>query len=116
MNDPIGQISPIVKTPGVTINGTTAELTGFIVLLNSVLRVIFIIAGVWAFINIIIAGFSFISAGGDPKKVAQAWQKIWQSFLGLVIIVTSFILAAIIGILLFKDPGAILNPTLNVVK
>ena len=114
--DSIGKIVPPVKTPGITIKGGYGELTGFVMLFNSVLRIIFIIAGVWAFFNIVIAGFNFISAGGDPKKVAAAWQKIWQSFLGLVIIVCSFLLAAIIGILLFKDPSAILNPKLTPVK
>lgn len=111
--DPIGQISPIINTPGVT---STGELTGIVILINTALRIIFIVAGIYAFFNIVIAGLSFIGAGGDPKKVAQAWEKIWQSFLGLVIIVSSFILAAIVGIILFGDPTYILNPKLTPVQ
>ena len=112
-DDPIGQISPFVDTPGLEISGETAKLTGIIALLNIVLRLIFIFAGIWALLNIIIAGISFISAGGDAKKVASAWARIWQSLLGLVIIVSSFLLAAVIGILLFGDPTAILAPKLS---
>ena len=111
--DPIGKVNPIVNVPGIT---TSGQLTGIILLLNAVLRLIFIIAGLFAFFNILMAGISFISAGGDPKKVQHAWEKIWKSFLGLVIIVTSFILAAVIGIILFKDPSALLNPRLTPVK
>ena len=112
--DPIGKINPITGLPAGI--GAGGQLTGFILLFNSILRIIFIIAGIWALFNIIIAGISFISAGGDAKKVAQAWSRIWQSLLGLVIIVSSFLLAAIIGILLFKDPAAILNPKLMKVQ
>lgn len=105
--DPIGQITPFVPITGITPEGTPV---GLITLLNAVLRIIFAVAGIWAFLNIIIAGFGFISAGGDPKKVTAAWTRIWQSLLGLLIIVTSFILAAILGLLFFKDATYILNP------
>jgi len=107
----IGELEPIISNvPGITAEG---ELPGIVAVINIVLRIIFIIAGVYAFFNIIIAGMNFIGAGGDPKKVTAAWEKIWQSFLGLVIIVSSFIIAAIIGIILFGDATYILNPKLK---
>ena len=113
-DNPIGVISPMVKGPaGITAGG---ELTGFVAIFNIVLRILFIVGGVMALLNIVIAGISFINAGGDPKKVAQAWEKIWMSFVGLVIIVSSFLIAAIIGILLFGDPTYVLNPKLTPVK
>lgn len=112
--DVIGKISPIVpNVPGISQDG---ELTGIISLVNVLLRLIFIVAGLWALFNIVLAGLSFINAGGDPKKVAAAWEKIWMSFLGLVIIVSSFLIAAIFGIILFGDPTYILNPKLNAPK
>lgn len=110
LTNPIGQITPIISTPGI---GQGGELTGLTTLINSLLQIAMVIAGIWFLINIILAGFGFMSASGDPKKVAQAWEKIWQSILGLVIIVTSFLLAAIVGILLFGDPMAILRPKIK---
>ena len=112
--DPIGRIKPIVPVAG--INSTTGQLTGIIALVNTALRVIFIIAGLYALFNIVLAGLEFINAGGDPKKVANAWSKIWQSFLGLLIIVSAFLIAAIFGIILFGDPSKLLNPRLDVVR
>lgn len=111
-DDIFGQISPPISglPEGIT---QTGEMPGVVALINIVLRIIFIVAGVYALFNIIIAGMTFIGAGGDPKKVVQAWEKIWQSFLGLVIIVCSFLIAAIIGIILFGDPTYILNPKLT---
>lgn len=109
--DPIGCISPPPNMPsGIGPNG---ELTGIMVLLNSILKLVFIVAGLYSFVNLIIAGFDYMSAGGDAKKVTKALDRIWQTLLGLVIIVASFLLAAIFGILFFKDPTAILQPKLQ---
>ena len=109
LEDIIGKITPYGIESGIDEQGNLTGITSF---LNAVLRIIFIAAGIFALINIILAGFGFIAASGDPKKVAAAWAKIWQSLLGLFILVVSFLIAAVIGMLLFKDPGAILNPKL----
>lgn len=108
--DPVGKIIPPNTTPG--IDPSTGKLIGIVSFLNTILKLVFIAAGIWAFFNFIIAGFVFMSAGGDAKKVASAWDRIWQSLLGLVIIVSSFLVAAIVGLILLGDPGAIINPSL----
>lgn len=84
--------------------------SGMIVLFNNILRLLIIIGGIYTLLNFILAGFQFISAGGDPKKIEAAWAKIWQSMIGLLIIVVSFALAALLGQILFHSPTAILNP------
>lgn len=83
---------------------------GLIKFANNILKLLIVGAGIYAFINIIIAGYGFLSAGGDSKKVEAAWNKIWQSLLGLAFVAGSFVLAAIFGWLIFKDPKAILSP------
>ncbi len=113
VEDPIGTINVttgILKDKAIDASG---KLVGVMTLLNSILKVIFVIGGLWAFFNFIIAGYGFLSAGGDAKNMAKAWDRIWQSFIGLLFIVASFLLAAIAGILLFHDATAILNPTLG---
>ena len=83
---------------------------GITVFLTNILRLVFVAAGIFAFVNLILAGFQFMSAGGDPKAVEKAFGKIWQSLLGLVIVVGSFALAALFGYILFGNAGFILNP------
>lgn len=83
---------------------------GLIKFLNNIVKLLIVFAGLYAFLNLILAGYQFMSAGGDPKSVEKAWAKIWQSLIGLLIIAGSFVLAAIFGWLLFKDAGAILKP------
>jgi hypothetical protein len=83
---------------------------GLVGLLNNVIRLLIVVAGLFAFFNLIIAGYGFLSAGDDPKKMSAAWARIWQSMMGLLFILGSFVLAAIFGWLLFGDASAILNP------
>jgi hypothetical protein len=83
---------------------------GITLLLTNVLRLAFAAAGVFALINFIIAGYQYMNAGGDAKALNAAWSRIWQSVLGLFIIVISFALASLIGYLMFGSADFILNP------
>lgn len=88
----------------------TGEPGGLILLLTNVLRLVFIAGGIFAFFNLIVSGFQYMGAGGDVKQLNQAWNRIWQSLIGLVIIVGSFALAALFGYLIFGNAGFILSP------
>ena len=69
-------------------------------------------AGIYAVINLVLAGYAFMSAGDDPKKVEGAWKKIWQTMLGLAFAAGAFTLAAIFGRIIFGKWDALLNPTI----
>lgn len=84
--------------------------TGLILFFSNILRLIFVAAGIFAFINLIVAGFQYMTAAGDTKALTAAWSRIWQSLVGLIIIVGSFALASLFGYLIFGDAGFILNP------
>ena len=81
--------------------------SGLIILFNNLLRLLIVAGGIYALLNFIIAGYSFMSAGNDPKKIDLAWAKIWQSMVGLLIIAVSFVLAALIGKILFGNTKAL---------
>ena len=85
---------------------------GLILFLSNILRLVFVVAGIFAFFNFIVAGFQYMNAGGDAKYVSAAWDKIWQSLLGLAIIVGSFAMAALLGQVFFGSPTAILSPSI----
>lgn len=108
MNDGIGTITP----PEALESFGPVQSGGLGNLLNLILNVLIIAGGIYALFNFILAGYMFLSAGGDSKKVEQAWAKIYQSVIGLLFMVGSFALAAIFGLLIFGDPEAILNPTI----
>lgn len=106
MNPIIGNIP--LPTP--LNNFGALQAGGFGRLLNLILNLMIVAAGIYALFNFLLAGYAFLSAGDDSKKIEGAWAKIWQSVLGLVFVAGSFILAAIFGWLIFGDPNAILSP------
>jgi hypothetical protein len=101
--NPFGQVSP---PPGVAQYGGLEGLSNFI---NNILKILIVGAGIFTVFNLVMAGYGFLSAGDDPKKVAGAWAKIWQSLLGLAFAAGAFVLAAIFGKLIFGDWDALLQ-------
>ncbi|HBC72421.1 MAG: hypothetical protein UX91_C0001G0125 [Candidatus Amesbacteria bacterium GW2011_GWB1_47_19] len=85
---------------------TGAQGQGLIVLVSNLVKLMIVLAGVYAFFNIIMAGWGFLTAGSEPKNIARAWEKIWQSVLGLVIIAASFLIAWAIGYIVFGPTNA----------
>jgi len=76
------------------------------------LKTLIVVAGVYALFNLVLAGYSFMSAGDDSKKVAGAWAQIWQTMLGLAVAAGAFVLAAIFGKIIFDDYMFLLLPTI----
>ncbi len=107
-SDIIGPINPPAFAKRFSAGGAPAIGA----LLNTVLQLLIIGAGAYALINLVVAGYSFMSAGDDPKKVAGAWAKIWQTLLGLAVAAGAFVLAAIFGQLIFGEWDFILNPSI----
>lgn len=84
------------------------------VLLNLVFNLLIVIAGIFALFNFILAGYAFLSAGEDPKKIEGAWAKIYQSVIGLLVAAGSLILAAIFGQIIFGDATQLISPVIPV--
>lgn len=76
------------------------------------LRALIVGAGIYALFNLVLAGYSFMSAGEDSKKVAGAWAQITQTIIGLAFAAGSFVIAALIGQLIFGRADFLLTPTL----
>ena len=106
----IFQVLGNINLPGPLNNFGDVESGGIGKLLNVILKTLVTVGGLYALINLILAGYSFMSAGEDTKKVEGAWAKIWQTLLGLAFVAGSIVLAAIFGKLLFDDYDFILRP------
>lgn len=101
-----------VNPPGGVSDYGGIDGAGLITLLNNIMKMLIVGAGIFAVFNFIFAGYDFISAEGDSEKVEKAWNKIWQSALGLLIAGGAFVIAAVFSKLIFGNWGAILNPTI----
>ena len=87
-------------------------LSGVGLFITNIIRLFFVVAGILALFNFLIAGFEYINAGGDSKKLEKAWSRIWQSLMGLVIMVASFAVASLFGYLIFGPDFNLLSPTI----
>ena len=102
-------LGPIAKllcsggdTPGNILNKVLSTVLGFLT----------IVAAIWFMIQFIIAGFNWISAGGDKNNAQVAWQKMTNAVIGLVIVIFAWVFVALIGKVLgidILDPGAMLQ-------
>ena len=99
----------VAPPPGVEKFGSL-ESGGLVLFVSNLIKVITIIAGLFGLFNIIGAGYTYLNSAGNAKATEQAMQQLTYSLLGLILIVGSFTITAIISFLLFGDATFILNP------
>ncbi len=104
--NPFGKVNP---PPGVNAFPGKGQVSDVGVFLTIILRTMILGAGVYALFNIVFAGYSFLSAGGESKRIEAAWAKIWQGILGLGIAAGSFVIAALLGRIFFGSFTAIID-------
>jgi hypothetical protein len=101
-----------VQPPAAVGNFNAVDAGGPGQLVQLLLNILILIGGLYALFNFLLAGYAFLSAGDNPKGVEQAWAKIYQSIIGLVFLVGSFVIAGVIGIIIYGRADALLNPVL----
>lgn len=89
------------------LGGGGPGLSGFI---SNIIVFVTLIGGLWSLFNIITAGFSLITSDGDSKKVGEMGTKITMTFLGLLVMIAAPLIAAVLGLFLFKDATYFLRP------
>ena len=82
---------------------------------NSVVNLLIVVAGIWFLVQIILAGFNYITGAGDSNKTGEAMKKITDSVIGLVVVAAAFIITYIAGALFFGTGFNILQPTIKTI-
>lgn len=77
------------------------------------LRLFFIISGLLIFGNFLYSGYIYIVQAGDTKAHGEVKDRLTYSVIGLVVMVSAFILAGLVGAIVFGDPGFILKPEIT---
>lgn len=101
-----------VKVPDALRNFAGGDVAGGAIgaFLQLIIKLLFVGGGIYALFNLILAGYAFLGAGDDPKKMEGAWAKIWQTIMGLIFMAGAFVLAVIFGQLIFGQWDFIINP------
>ncbi|MFA6250682.1 MAG: pilin [Candidatus Shapirobacteria bacterium] len=84
-----------------------AEGQGLFLFLSNVFKLAAVAGGLYMIIQFFQAGYLYMTSDGDPKKVAAAQGKIFQSLIGFAIIAGAFLIAGVVKRLTGIDP---LNP------
>ena len=112
-NPPIfGNIDPPPATGFIPLEGTGGTPGGLVRFISRIVQLFFVGSGLFVFFNIIFAGYKYLTADGNPQNLQQANAKIYQSFIGAIIIASSLLITTIISWIIFGEPGFILNPTI----
>jgi hypothetical protein len=81
-------------------------------LFNNVISIIIglltVIAGIWFLFQVIIAGYQWLSSGGDKASIAAARDKLSHALIGLIIVIMAFAIVSIVGTIMNID---FLRPT-----
>lgn len=94
---------------GITAYGQ--DIPDLVNLLNNLLKVAVFGSMIFALINFLISGIQYAGSGGNPEYIKAASSRIWISVLGLIVAAGSLVIAGILGYVFFRDPMAIINPT-----
>ncbi len=112
--DPFGTID---TPPGVEVinqrSGLGADEIPILYFISMLIRLTTIIAGVWALLNFILAGWAYLGSGGNAQAHTQARDRTTMTVLGLLLMVSVYTIAGVIGLIFFGDASFILNPTIT---
>ncbi len=93
-------ISSALYTPITAPQGYTQDFGSFI---NFALQLIIAVALLLVFYNLIMAGFQWITSGGDRGKTDAARQRIIAALVGILILSSAYALAQLVAYLLGFD-------------
>ncbi len=68
-------------------------------LLRNVLNAVMGLSGIYFFVNLLMGGFAYITAGGDKEGVQKATHRIRNALIGIAILLSSFVIIWIIEVL-----------------
>lgn len=102
------------KTPGIeAYDAASGGNIGLILFISTLIRVATVAAGIFVMINVILAGFDYITSQGDTGSHKKVKDRLTTSVIGLVLIVGSYTIAGLIGLIVFGDASYILNPQIK---
>jgi uncharacterized membrane protein HdeD (DUF308 family) len=79
---------------------------------STIIGLLTVIAGIWFLFQVIVAGYQWLSSGGDKASIATARDKLTHALIGLVIVIMAFAIVSIVGTIMgiqFLRPATILE-------
>jgi len=104
------------KPPGVEqwtdTSGLGADESPILFFASRMINIIAIVAGIWTFLNVIIAGYTYITSQGNAAANEKVRNLLTQSAIGMLIIIFAYSAGGLLGLIFFGDASFILEPTI----
>lgn len=112
VTDPKAIVGSVDKPPGVNImsNNPSGGDIGILVLASNLIQLLVIVSSLWVILNVVSAGYAYLSSGGKTDVHTKVKDKLTMSVIGLLLIICSYTVAGLIGLIFFGDASYILNP------
>jgi len=95
----IGGVEPPAAVAN--INLASGSEIGLIFFASRAITFINIVAGIIVMINFVIAGFTYVSSAGNSSEMSKINEKLMWSVIGILVIVGSYTIAAIFGLIFY---------------
>jgi len=95
------------------INEQTDGGIGIIIFISNMIRFVIILGGIWTILNIFFAAYTYITGGGKSESHQKVRDRFSMSVIGLLLMIVSYSIAALIGLIFYGDANFILTPTLT---
>ncbi|MBU2051886.1 hypothetical protein KKH13_01615 [Patescibacteria group bacterium] len=81
------------------ITNDPAKLQDLELIVKNIFNIIIPLAGMAAFVVLIVGGFQYLTAGGDPKKVQQAQGIITGAIIGIIVTLGVYLIFRLLGLI-----------------
>lgn len=110
MNDFFGTIENPLKAVNQSGYGELTDPNGPLSLISNIFQLIALVAGLYSLLNMLLAGMRYIASNGDKGATETARKQMYNSLIGMVIVVLSFTIGAILSELLFGSADFLFKP------
>ena len=83
--------------PAYALTNDPAQISDIVGILENIIKLLAPAAAIAVFVMILVAGFQFLTSGGDPKAVAAARTTLTYAILGAILVVVVFLILLLIG-------------------
>ncbi len=79
-------------------SGDVATIKSLETLFSNIVQAVTALAAVALFVMLLVGGFNFLLSGGDQKKIEAARGTITNAVIGIVVIVSAYVILRTIGV------------------
>ena len=74
-----------------------AQLSSIVQIIENIIKLLAPAAGIAFFVMLLFGGYQFLTSGGDPKAVAAARSTLTYAVIGIILVVSAWLILQLVG-------------------